>query len=84
MNNKLQPVITLLIYYSLITIAIASNKTNSVDNIKKSLEEHQGHLLVNKSKTKSVPLKIANVTKINFVRPKLKKKTEVKLITPEQ
>ncbi|XP_047532739.1 voltage-dependent calcium channel subunit alpha-2/delta-3-like [Vanessa atalanta] len=56
-----------------------------MDTIKKSLEEHQGHLLVNKSKTKSVPLKIANVTKINFVRPKLKKKkTEAKIITLEQ
>ncbi|CAH2087531.1 unnamed protein product [Euphydryas editha] len=84
MNNNLKPIIILLIYYCFITSTNASNKTNSVDSIKKSLEEHQGHLLVNKSKTKSVPLKIANVTKINYVRPKLKKKTEVKIITPEQ
>ncbi|XP_045775356.1 voltage-dependent calcium channel subunit alpha-2/delta-3-like [Maniola jurtina] len=52
-------------------------KSNSVDSIKKSLEEHQGHLLVNRSKTNSVPLKIANVSQIEYDPPKKKKKKKM-------
>ncbi|XP_046966628.1 voltage-dependent calcium channel subunit alpha-2/delta-3-like [Vanessa cardui] len=85
MHKNINLFIILLICYFFVNVTNASIKTNSMDTIKKSLEEHQGHLLVNKSKTKSVPLKIANVTKVNFVRPKLKKKkTEAKIITLEQ
>ncbi|CAH0718213.1 unnamed protein product, partial [Brenthis ino] len=63
---------------------LASIKTNSVDSIKKSLEERQGHLLVNKSKTKNVQFKIENVTKINYVPVIPKKKRPEKMITPTQ
>lgn len=63
---------------------LASIKTNSVDSIKKSLEERQGHLLVNKSKTKNVQFKIENVTKINYVPVIPKKKRPEKMITPIQ
>ncbi|CAH2217055.1 jg26160, partial [Pararge aegeria aegeria] len=59
----------------------ASVKINSVGSIKKSLEEHQGHLLVNKSKTNSVPLKIANVSQIGYDPPKKKKKNMLRPIT---
>ncbi|XP_052742327.1 voltage-dependent calcium channel subunit alpha-2/delta-3 [Bicyclus anynana] len=60
----------------------AIGKSNSVD-IKKSLEEHQGHLLVNKSKANSVPLKIANVSQIGYDPPKKKKKDSLRPITLE-
>lgn len=64
--------------------AYASTTTKSVDNIKKSLEEHQGHLFVNKSKTKNVQFKIENITKVNYVPVIPKKKRLEKLITPIQ
>ncbi|XP_041980678.1 voltage-dependent calcium channel subunit alpha-2/delta-3-like [Aricia agestis] len=62
---------------------IIQGANRNVD-IKKSLEEHQGRLIVNKSKTKTVPLKIENVTKVTINKkvPKQKKKSE-ELIKPK-
>ncbi|CAF4825853.1 unnamed protein product [Pieris macdunnoughi] len=54
------------------------------DTIKKSLEEHQGHILVNKSKLKNTHLKIANVTKVK-IKTTLRKPPDVPtLITRER
>lgn len=66
----------LIIFCEIATNVQATVKSHSVDSIKKSLEEHQGHLLVNKSKTNSVPLKIANVSQIGYDPPKKKKKND--------
>ncbi|CAF4898363.1 unnamed protein product [Pieris macdunnoughi] len=60
--------------------------TNDVDNIRKSLEEHQDKLLVNKSKIKNTPLVVSNVTKTH-IKPAIIKKQQhdkPKLITREQ
>ncbi|CAK1542245.1 unnamed protein product [Leptosia nina] len=59
-------------------------KHNAVD-IKKSLEEHQGQILINKSKAKNIHLKIANVTKVK-IKPTTSKKTQdrPRLISREQ
>ncbi|CAK1553799.1 unnamed protein product [Leptosia nina] len=57
---------------------------NNID-IKKSLEEHQDFLLVNKSKIRHTPLTVANVTKITVKSATIKKPpVKPRLITREQ
>ena len=81
---KLKLALLFFIFFMLHVYTLASTKTKSVDNIKKSLEEHQGHLFVNKSKTKNVQFKLENVTKVAYVPVVPKKKRLEKLITPIQ
>ncbi|XP_045514107.1 voltage-dependent calcium channel subunit alpha-2/delta-4-like [Pieris brassicae] len=69
-----------------ILFLINSLETKEVtqDTIKKSLEQHQGHILVNKSKLKNTHLKIANVTKVK-IKTTLRKTPDVPtLITRER
>ncbi|XP_045493057.1 voltage-dependent calcium channel subunit alpha-2/delta-3-like [Colias croceus] len=80
---KLQ-IISLFCLISVIETKVSVNKTNT-DTIRKSLEEHQDRLLVNKSKIKNAPLSIANVTKVKVKSTLLRKPPDkLKVITREQ
>ncbi|XP_050667961.1 voltage-dependent calcium channel subunit alpha-2/delta-4-like [Leptidea sinapis] len=79
--------IKVIILFLLCFNGVFGTKTqnNTITDIRKSLEEHQMRLLLNRSKLKNVPLKIANVTKVK-VNPIILKKSSKKfrMISREQ